>query len=45
MQKRLCQNLLDVVYVTNMLEIEKEFLEHCSSHRFSPPDDLVADLC
>ena len=30
-----------------MLEIEKEFLEHCSSHRFSPPDDLFiacADL-
>ena len=28
-----------------MLEIEKEFLEHCSSHRFSPPDDIAADLC
>ena len=27
-----------------LFEIEKEFLEHCSSHRFSPPDDLVADL-
>ena len=28
-----------------LLEIENEFLEHCSSHRFSPPDDLFADLC
>ena len=29
----------------DMFKREKEFLEHCSSHRFSPPDDLVADLC
>ena len=28
-----------------MLEIEKEFVEHCSSHRFSPPDDLFTGLC
>jgi|SRR6218665_1503213 len=28
-----------------LLAIEKEFLEHCSSHQFSPPDDLVAGLC
>ena len=28
-----------------MLEIEKEFLEHCSSHSFSPPDALFVDLC
>lgn len=28
-----------------MLEIEKEFLEHCYSHRFSPPDDIAVDLC
>ena len=24
-----------------MLEIEKEFHDHCSGHRFSPPDDLL----
>ena len=29
----------------DMFKREKEFLEHCSSHRFSPPVDLVADLC
>jgi len=28
-----------------MLEIEKEFLEHCFGHRFSPPDDLFIVLC
>ncbi len=28
-----------------MLEIEKEFLEHCFGHRFSPPDDLLFALC
>ena len=28
-----------------MLEIEKEFKDHCSSHRFSPPDDLLIDMC
>ena len=27
-----------------LFEIEKEFIDHCSSHRFSPPVDLVADL-
>ena len=27
-----------------LLEIEKEFYEHCSGHGFSPPDDLFADL-
>jgi len=24
-----------------MFEIEKEFLEHCVGHRFSPPDELL----
>jgi len=28
-----------------MLEIEKEFLEHCFGHRFYPPDDLLIALC
>jgi len=28
-----------------MFEIEKEFLIHCSGHRFSPPDDLLNDQC
>ena len=23
----------------------KEFLEHCSGHRFSQPNDLFVDLC
>jgi len=27
-----------------LFEVKKEFLEHCSSHRLSPPDDLVWDL-
>ena len=27
-----------------LLEIEKDFFEHCSGHGFSPPDDLFADL-
>ena len=27
-----------------MLETRMEFLEHCSSHRFSPPDDVFIDL-
>ena len=27
-----------------LFEVEEEFLEHCSRHRFSPPDDLVADI-
>ena len=27
-----------------MFEIEKEFLEHCCDHGFSPPDDLFPDL-
>ena len=26
-----------------MLEVE-EFKDHCSSHRFSPPDDLFIDM-
>ena len=28
-----------------IVESHKEFAEHCSSHRFSPPDDLCIDLC
>src|SRR6218665_948431 len=28
-----------------ILEIEKDFLEHCFSHRFSPPDDLLVAMC
>jgi len=28
-----------------MLETEKDFKEHCSSHCFSPPDDLFLDMC
>jgi len=28
-----------------MLEIEKEFEEHCFHHRYSPADDLFASLC
>src|SRR6218665_3055466 len=28
-----------------MLEVEKEFKDHCSSHRFFPPDDLFIDMC
>src|SRR6218665_2876728 len=28
-----------------MLEFEKEFQDHCSNHRFSPPDDLFIDIC
>ena len=28
-----------------MLEVEKEFLEHCFGHCFSPPDDLLVALC
>ena len=27
-----------------MLDIEKEFQDHCHIHRFSPPDDLVLDM-
>jgi hypothetical protein len=27
-----------------LLETEKEFLEHCYVHRFAPPDNLVVDL-
>src|SRR6218665_3100007 len=27
-----------------MLAIEKEFQDHCSSHRLSPPDDLCIDM-
>jgi len=28
-----------------MLEVEEEFKDHCSSHRFCPPDDLFIDMC
>ena len=28
-----------------ILETQKEFVEHCSSHRFSPSDDSFIDLC
>ena len=28
-----------------LLETKKEYIEHCSSHRLSPPDDLAAHLC
>ena len=28
-----------------LLEIEKEFLVHCSGHQFSPPDDLISNMC
>jgi len=28
-----------------MFEIEKEFVEHCSIHKFTPPDDLLIDIC
>jgi len=28
-----------------MFEIEKEFVEHCSTHKCSPADDLFIDLC
>ena len=28
-----------------MLEIEKAFQDHCSSHRFSPPGDLLTNMC
>ena len=28
----------------DLFEIEKEFLDHCSSHRLSAPDDLAWDL-
>ena len=28
-----------------LLDTEMEFLEHCSSHRFSQPDDLLTDQC
>ena len=28
-----------------VLEIEKEFVDHCYNHRFSPPDDLIFDTC
>jgi len=27
-----------------LLTVEKEFVRHCSRHRFSPPDILFADL-
>jgi len=28
-----------------MFEIEKEFQDHWSTHRFSPPDDSLFDMC
>lgn len=29
----------------DMLEIQKEFQDHCFSHRFSLPDDLCIGIC
>ena len=28
-----------------MFDIEREFLEHCNSHGYTPPDAFFVDLC